>query len=653
MEDYVHGAVLKLTREDNEESVRRHFELMRGCGINTVVIWPAAFWWEELGEGYPFNTGKQVLRLAEEYGLGVIMELAGQLTVMEYIPDFLMKREYYATDIDGNIINGQSSFGFLNYFHPEVKELIAKHFEAAAAAYRDEPALIGYDVFNETMFRSFDEYTMADFYEWLREKYGTVEELNRVWERTYSDFSGIRRDGWKWMSVMPEVDYWIYRKQAIARFLAPWCDAIRRVDGKHMLIADNIHSQVTPAADYDRPHGDFALAEAVDEIGMSFYPKQVGGTMAPDLRWEVFDGFAAAAKRRGFYVSEMQTHIQALFNPQTCVKVEELRHWCLEAYAAGAKGIIYWMWRPFTKGLQTLGRGIVNYRDIPTERYALVSELSDIFSRYGTLRPTRSRVGILYHELSDDMTRAYTASYSVDKAFYNMAVSGAYRAFYDLNARADIITVSELADYEAVVVTNLTALSREDAARLRDYVTDGGIVIADGRVGVVDETSMQYKIIPGGELHKCSGAIYFDTDNGDPTFTMGDGRVVDGFYGRDIVELTDGEVTGTFSDGIPAVIEKKCGTGRYITVNTQLFYGYYKKNFSSVLSFVAHLADRFSLRSAECSDALRIRIAENGKGKLLFAFNYGTERVRDSIKVGDRSYHVTVEPSDVAIVELE
>ena len=84
-----------------------------------------------------------------------------------------------------------------------MKKLICAHYREAALAYRDFPALIGYDIFNETMFRSFDEYTLGAFREWLRKKYGTIERLDEVWERTYSDWDQISFEKWKWMSIVP------------------------------------------------------------------------------------------------------------------------------------------------------------------------------------------------------------------------------------------------------------------------------------------------------------------------------------------------------------------------------------------------------------------------------------------------------------------
>ena len=124
---FLYGSVLKLTREDDAASISRHFKTMKESGMDTVVIWPAFFWWERQEEGYPFNTGRLVLDLAQEQGIRVVMELAGQLPTMEYLPDFEMKDDYYCLDAEGHPKRKHASFGVLNYFHPEVHRLICGH----------------------------------------------------------------------------------------------------------------------------------------------------------------------------------------------------------------------------------------------------------------------------------------------------------------------------------------------------------------------------------------------------------------------------------------------------------------------------------------------------------------------------------------------
>ena len=650
--EFKYGSVLKVTRYDTEEDIEKHFSLMRDCGMDTVVIWPAAFWWEEKKEGYPFNTGKMILRKAEQYGIKVIMELAGQLSVFEYIPDFMMKKEFHPTKKDGSREFGYNSFGYLSYFNPEVNELICKHFEKTANAYKDFPALIAYDVFNETMFSSYDKYTIEEFRDWLKEKYGSIEHLNEVWERTYSDWSQIEYEEWKWMSVAPEVDFGAFRKASIGRFLKKWCDAIKKADTLHPLIADNIHSMVSPGCSYERPQDDLILKDVVDEIGMSFYPKQIRGTMENALRHEVFDSFYTASKRDGFYISEMQTHIQALYNPTTCVRPYELKRWCLEAYSAGAKGLIYWMWRPFNKGLQTMGRGLVDYKDRPTERYHLAKELSYTFERYGALTPIKSKIGILFDPVCDDFTRCFASSYGLEEALYNRSIFGAYKAAFDLGVKADIITLEEVGNYEAVVLTNNLVIDDKRADIFKNYVKNGGKLIIDGRFGVINDESLVNRDLPGGKMNELCGVDYLDSDYEQLDFTY-NGIKIKGYYMRDLVEVTTGEIKGSFDDGRCAVSRIKYGKGEAMTFNTMLWYGYANTADGSILSLMSEIIAEYGLTELEYKGDVTVKVAENAEKYLFFVFNYTEKPQKVKVTFRDITFDALIASNDSVIIEKD
>ncbi len=652
--EFLYGSVLKVTRNDTPETIDKCFADMKAAGQDTVVIWPSFFWWEEKTENYPFNTGIKILELAERRGIKVIMEFAGQLTVCEYIPDFMMKEEYFARDKWGAIEPGQPSFGFLSYFHPEVNQLICKHFAAAAKAYRDMPALIGYDIFNETMFRSFDEYTLSEFRVWLKEKYGTIEKLNDSWERTYSDWSQIRFETWMWMSVMPRADHAAFKKASITRFMKNWSDAVRAVDSKHFLIVDNIHSMVSRAGSYDRPQDDFALLDVADEIGMSFYPKQVPGCMDPAERWQVFDGFYAASKRNGFLISEMQTHTQAMFNPTTAVRPYELKQWCFEAAAAGAKGIVYWMWRQFDKGLQTLGRGLVDYKGRPTERLTAATEIRETL-KYGIMKPVKSNVGLVYDPLCEDLQRTYTDAYQVENDIYLTALHGAYKAFYDNNVRCDIITLSEIEEYPFIVLTNHIALSADTADKLKNYVIRGGKILTTGRLAAVDELSLACFDQPGMGLSEVFGYEWLDTDYVDLTAEFKNGKSLQGYYTHEITNST-GNVEASFKNGDAAVVHNSFGKGETLTVCSDIFHGYAKSGDKSVKDFVSDISDRFSLRQLKAEGNLIIRISENEKGTFLYCFNYSdnTETAHITELLGNPvDITITAAPQQVVLEEVK
>ena len=651
-----YGSVLKVTRYDTKEDIERNLSLMKDCGMNTVVIWPAAFWWEEKKEGYPFNTGRMILDLADKYGIKVIMELAGQHTAFEYIPDFMMKDEYHPIDKLGHKEIGQESFGFLNYFHPEVNELICKHFAAAAEAYKDYPALIAYDVFNETMFRSFDKYTIEEFRTWLKEKYGTIEKLNEVWERTYSDWSQVNYESWKWMSIMSVADWGAFRNKSIGRFLDKWCNAVREVDDKHFLIADNIHASATPAGDYERPQDDFDLKEHVDEIGMSFYPKQMRSTTEDALRHEIFDAFYAASKREGFYISEMQTHVQALHNPTTCVRPYELKRWCMEAYSSGIKGLIYWMWRPFDKGLQTMGRGLVDHKDRPTERYEAAKELSDIIEKNGILEPIRAKIGILYDLVSEDLHRVFAMTYGLEWGIYNSSLFGAYKAMFDNNVKCDIIKLHELKDYKAVILSNQLVIDDERASALKEYVENGGILIIDGRFGVTNSESRVNRDLPGGACNELCGTDFYDLDYEGLDFDY-KGNRVKGYYSRDLVYHMAGECVASFDDGKCAVNLVEYGKGKVITIGTYLWYGYAKQPDESVKAFAKTLCDELDLSFIDVDGNVTVKACQNDDGYVVFVFNYTAEPQKASITLNvdgnEYKFDTIVEANGFELIKKE
>ena len=653
-----YGAVFKITREDSLSDIKQNLIQMKESGFNTVVVWPAFFWWEEKGEDYPFATGKKVLEFADEIGIKVVMELAGQLSAMEYAPDFLMKEEYYAIDRDHHREWAQGSFGFLNYYHPEVKELVISQFKAAAEAYKNSPALLSYDIFNETMFRSFDDYTKSEFQNWLKTKYKTIEKLNSVWERTYKDFSQISFEKWLWMSIMPLADYNAFRRESIAIILKDWYAAVKEVDPNHPIMADNVYAQSSPLGLYFRPQDDYGMKSAVDEIGMSFYPKQKNGTFEPALRHNIFDGFYSASNGDGFWIAEMQTHNQSVYAPTTCVNPKELKQWCLEGYSAGAKSLIYWMWRPFNKGIQTLGRGLVNYKNEPTERLKVATELSKLFNEMGVIKPLKSEIAILYDPITEDIVRLVSAAPELEQNLYNLSIFGAYKAFLKNNQRPDITTWDNLLDYKAIILSHQAVISKENGKKLIKYVENGGIIIADGSFGITDESSLVNSALPGGELNSIVGEELFDFDNKTADFEY-KGKIIKGHFGRNICKITNGKVISKFTDGLPAIVEKEFGKGKVITINTSAWYGYSideDGEFKSAEDFAKLLEDEICNSKIHTDLDLTVRTAENEENYFVFVFNYSEEIQSGEVSLKgkiNKKIQVSVEPTGTQIVKIK
>jgi len=641
---FPYGAVLKVQREFTLEDIKKKLNDMKQCGMNFVVIWPAHFWWEnKANANYPFQTGIEILKHAEQIEMKVIMELAGQITALEYAPDFLMKEEYYAKKANGTVDNDKFIFDYLNYNHPEVKQLIKQHYTAAAQAYKGYKALYGYDILNETMFTSYDRYTLQLFRNWLEEKYGTIQRLNEVWDRTYYGWQQIEFTYWLWASVMAFVDWEQFRKANMGMILSEWKGYMKSVDPDCLTIADNINSMIATDNFYNRPHDDWNIADNVDEYGISFYPKETLEGQPHYKRWETFVGVHSATKTGKFWISELQSHHRNMFKPNSFVYPHELKWWNWEAISHGAKGLIYWKWDPFMKGIQTAGRGLVDPNGGLTPRAHVAAEIGKILDgnreAFTTYTPEQPRAAILYDKLTHDFTKAFTLTVPDETNIYINSLAGLYECLWELNIPVKFITPDDIQQgkahaFQTLFITNQLTIGPELAAAIKQFAEQGGTVIADGKFGEIREDGLLNVQLPGGELNAELGFQFIDIDPlqldiSIGTEWMGEDLNLPGYFERKLLSIDQSkvEVIGSFSDNYPGVTCSPIGKGSILYISTMLWYGYHKKPNPEVLKWVRQLNEKYHLSLHTVSDSRLKHCTLRGEnGLLLFVFNY-TENV--------------------------
>lgn len=658
-----YGTVLKIQREHSLQDIERYLRDIHATGLDMVVIWPSVYWWEDRTKpGYPYNTGRAILDMAAEIGLNIIMETAGQLTALEYAPDFVMKDEYYPVKADGLRENRDDGYGFLNYFHPEVASLVEKQLVEIATAYKGYPALYGYDIFNETMYASYDRYTLQRFRDWLRAKYHTIDRLNDVWDRVYYDWSQVEFTPWLWASVMPFVDLRDFQRDAIGIQLRAWREIVRRVDPDQPTIADNLYSMLAPDTSPFRATDEWITDESVDELGMSFYPKNGVPAFAPHKRWEMLHGYTSASKDRRFWVSELQTHNQSAYRPRTTVSVQELRTWTWECFAAGCKGLIYWKWHPFIKGIQTTGRGLVDYKGRPTPRTQEVRLIADILAAgeaaFAQSLPEVPKVAILYDRMNASFIASYTYAYRhvVPASLYLDTIEGLYQCLWDEHipaafVRPEDILTGAAGQYPVLFVTAQLTLGEPLAKALLAYAEAGGTVIIDGKFGFIDENGIMMDAIPGGPVLQPLLQVDWldlDSEGQDMAYTWnGQAGEMTGAYERQLLQVLEGgesQVIGTFADGNPAMVKAAVGRGTMLYMPTALWYGYGQSQPLQTRDFMRALAGTFDMRTYRYSGEAKVNVnrSEDGRVAVLYAFSYGeAEEGTLVMPMGDGVYRVT------------
>lgn len=282
---------------------------------------------------------------------------------------------------------------------------------------KEHPALAGWDVWNETHFRSFDAFTMEEFRRFLKKKYSSIEELNRVWKKSYTDFAQIRRDPVLWASIMPEVDWEEFRTENLAACCREWADVLRA--GRSRSPGDRRQCDDQRRLERIRSGNRRLESRRRGRLFRDFVLPKTGGRLLREnaawLRALTFDGAAAAGGGR-FLVSEMQSHGYSEIFSVERVSGEELTLWNLEALMHGSVGVVYWKWTPFRSGIQLGGRGLVLADGSPSPRAAAVGAFGKLLERHPDLCGLRvpARAAILYDRINNIMVKAVNSNVRPD-----------------------------------------------------------------------------------------------------------------------------------------------------------------------------------------------------------------------------------------------
>ena len=202
------------------------------------------------------------------------------------------------------------------------------------------------------------------------------------------------------------------------------------------------------------------------------------------------------------------------------------------------------------------------------------------------------------------------------------------------------------------MLTNNLVIDSKRADIFKDYVKKGGKLIIDGRFGVIDDESLVNADLPGGKMNELCGVDYLDSDYEQLDFTY-NGIKLKGYYMRDLVEVTTGEIKGTFDDGKCAVSKIKYGKGEAITFNTMLWYGYAKTEDSSILALMEEMIAEYGLTELKYKGDVTVKVAENTEKYLFFIFNYTDKEQKVDITFRDITFDAVIASNDSVIIEKD
>lgn len=651
----------------------KDLDQIKAVGFNTVKCWVDWATAEPTPGHFDFQNLNLLLRLAQERGLRVIVQI-----YTDSAPDWVGQRfpDSRFVDRSGAVIDSQAAPGFC-IDDEAVRNEIIKFIEALSQDANRSNALYGWDVWSEphlVNWAGFDylqnpefcycRYTEARFRQWLKAKYQTLGALNKAWYRGFTSWDDVTPP--RFSTILSFTDYLDWRDFITAKLAADLktrVDAVRSADHAHAITS---HAAVPglftdPRDGYGEPD-DFLMAGSADFFGTSLYPKHAESRspwtyehLAAGLD---FSRSAGHSLGKGFWIGELQAG-QGVTGMRIAEPVtgHDEAYWMWQVVAHGAREIAVYAWYPMNAGYESNGYGLINLDGTLTPRAHAAGETAKAIAQNAAsidkAQPAPAEVAILYNRLSY-MVGGTEPSLSTLGNAERDSLEGLHRAFLEKQIPVDFVSTQDVIDgrvkaYKILFLPYAVMISQQVAEGVKHYVEQGGTAVAGARLAWNNARGFASDVIPGFDLAKVFGArekiirpveaarLLMESSPSLPGMKPGEAVRGDSFE-EELEPLAGAQVLARFADGQPAMIENAYGKGKAILAGTFLALSYEREHDPSTARLLLSLAQAAGVSpevrvSGEGTSEVEVRRLVSAQEQLVFIFNHAQKPAQAAISI--------------------
>jgi beta-galactosidase GanA len=567
-------------------------------GMNTVKVWSVWSWTEREQGVFYFDDLDDLIKLCGSRGLQVVVNLVPEgapYWVQRLHPDARYKtNDGYAVEFSGAANLPSAGWPGLCRDKPEVEYLVNRFLATTAKHYASVRHLIALDVWNEPHIDpSFDypkklfcycEHSLRKFTSWLKRKYGTLDVVNAKWHRGYAVWEDVMAPT-RFGTYPDMIDWRLFWLENHASWLASRVQAVKDAAPSNTVMTH------VPFSGYlgSEKKGDlgqtltdeFLLANKVEKFGLSSFPKWLMDNDFVQHAMNV-ELVAAASKEKEFWQSELQSGggLWGLRGSKVATP-EEIRLWNWTALAAGAKGIMYWQWRPEPSGLEAPGFGLTTIDGELSERTQAAAEVAMKVSSDGRLSAAQRLLPVNGIYVSRHSALLAFAASRADE-IYAKALYGSYRAFFEQNVPVRFVHSDDLAQaisdgLKTLYLPVALSISEREEEELAHFVEEGGTLISEACPGLYDErgvlkqsAKLLYRVLGLGQQAVDRTERVELVWKPEQASSL-DSSFFGSLYRHTVSRLEqDVEVLACFTDGMPAVCRRPFGKGVGIWIGTFL-----------------------------------------------------------------------------------
>jgi len=492
------------------ERLDKDVELMKQAGI-TVVRLGESSWglWEPEDGRFEYAWMDRVVDRMQKAGIKVIMG-----TPTYSIPAWMYKKhpEIVMTRLDGRTI----TYGMrqnADLLNPTFRNYCERIIRKLAEHYKDNPAVIGWQIDNETPPGGAANRDVQDgFVQYLQRKFKNVEELNKNWGLNYwgqrlNDWSeippqsGILNPGWK-------LEWQRYAAWITTDFLAWQASLINQYKRPDQFVTQDFAGPPRPEVN------ESDISKSLDIVAVNpYHPTQ-----------DEFDGegtsyegdYGRSLKHANYLVTETNADTIGWDSKNQYPPYDgQLRLDVYTHLSSGANMVEYWHWHSIHYGQETYWKGILGHDLEPGRPYQEMSKTAHELRRYGPEIANFKRnnqVAILYS--SDSYWGIEFMKFS-DHENYRTALRQMYHVLYQSNVGVDFVfpESTNYSQYKVLVVPPLYVASDAVLNKLVDYVRNGGHLVMAFKSGFTNEYDTVRWITMPGPLREAAGFHYQEFSN--------------------------------------------------------------------------------------------------------------------------------------------
>lgn len=485
-----------------QDRLTKDIAMMKAAHINTVRIAESTWGTLEPQPGeFDFSHIDRVIDAMEEAGIDVIVG-----TPTYAVPSWMTLSH---PEVLAVTHAGQNQYGarqLMDITSPAYRFYAERVIRALCEHVARRKSVIGFQVDNETKYYDVvSSGVQRAFVKYLRKRFnGDLKAMNHAFGL---DYWSNRVDAWE---DFPDVTGTInasvagvfdeFRRKLVSDFIGWQAAIVREYARDDQFVTQNYDLEwrgysygLQPWAD------DFQTSEHLDIVGVDIYHHTEDRLTGKEI---ALGGDLARSFKGGRNYLQLETQAQG----QTgwLPYPGQLRLQAYSHLASGSNSVMYWHWHSIHNSFETYWKGLLSHDFEPNPVYEEAgrfgAEVDRVGSRLVNLTK-RNKVAIVV----DNMSLSTLSRFSIETGLpdpypyseqvsdlltYNDVMRWVYDALYELNVECDFLpeTVSaeRLSEYAMVVVPALYSTDERFIDAIREYVRDGGHVVATFRSFVAD-----------------------------------------------------------------------------------------------------------------------------------------------------------------------